>query len=460
MVKENDLRGMVNLAYHSNVAFLEAELAWLKGVMKFRYERVFAVQEPAYAAFEDIPHPDPQNYICPYTDLIIECEFGQLERFAMILALAPHLDPSVTEVLNVTNAETHLTVSEFGVVKTGNASLILPSGQTVAFFFFGAELSERVRVVQLFEPTHLFQRLSLLDLGAVSPGEPTLFGGLIPKTELLDLVWSGKPRSPRFGPEFPAKTISTNLDWNDLVLDSRVFRQLEDITTWLKYHRIMLEDWGMKKMVKPGYRALFFGPPGTGKTLCATLLGKAAGLDVFRIDLSMVVSKYIGETEKNLAKVFDAAERKNWILFFDEADALFGKRTKVNDSHDRYANQEVSYLLQRVEEYEGLVLLATNLRSNLDDAFTRRFQSIIHFPMPRHEERILLWQKAIPSAAALDNDLDLGTLSMQYELSGGAIVNAIQYACLQTIKEGSTVITKRVLVEAIRREYHKEGKTF
>jgi hypothetical protein len=440
-------------------AYLNEELTWLRESLRFRYALHFKAEPVAYQQFEDIPLPDPAAYPCPYTELIIEHGFGPLERFILIMALATHLDPSITEVFNITNFETNLLMSEFGAVKGSNGVLLMPSAQTAAFFYYGPDIAAKANILHLFEILHPITYLQLLELGPVGIGEPPTFGVLVVKHELLDLIWVTRPRTPRFGSEFPAKVITTKLDWSDLVLDSRVFKQLEDILTWLKYHEVLLNEWGMRRIVKPGYRALFFGPPGTGKTLCATLLGKHAGLEVFRIDLSMIVSKYIGETEKNLAKVFDAAERKNWILFFDEADALFGKRTNVQDSHDRYANQEVSYLLQRVEEYEGLVLLATNLRSNLDDAFTRRFQSVIHFPMPRQEERIQLWRQSIPAAATLDADLDLGTIAMQYELSGGAIINAVQYASLQTIKEGSTTITKKVLIEAIKREYHKEGKT-
>jgi AAA+ superfamily predicted ATPase len=439
--------------------FLQAELQWLRDCMKFRYAQHFKAQATEFAQFSDIPKPDPAAFDCPYTQLLIEYAFGPLERFTLIFALAPHLDPSLTEVLNVTHSDTNMAISEFGAIKGTNSSLLLPSGQTVAFFFFGTEIASKVQVLNLFEADHPLTSLQLVELGPAGPGEPSLFGVLMAKPELLDLIWVGKSRTPRFGNNFPARLITTNLDWEDLVLDNRVFRQLEEILTWLRYGHVLMNEWGMKRIVKPGYRALFYGPPGTGKTLCATLLGKLAGLEVFRIDLSMIVSKYIGETEKNIAKVFDVAERKNWILFFDEADALFGKRTSVQDSHDRYANQEVSYLLQRVEEYDGLVLLATNLRSNLDEAFTRRFQTIVNFPMPRQEERIQLWRQSIPAAARLDADLDLNSIAMQYEFSGGAIVNAIQYASLQTIKEGNNSISKRLLIEAIKREFHKEGKT-
>src|SRR5690606_1665724 len=152
-----------------------------------------------------------------------------------------------------------------------------------------------------------------------------------------------------------------------------------------------MKDWGMEKRLNPGFRVLFHGPPGTGKTLTASLLGKYTGKEVYKIDLSMVVSKFIGETEKNLANLFDKAENKDWILFFDEADALFGKRTNVRDAHDKYANQEVSFLLQRTETYAGLVILATNFKNNIDDAFARRFQSHIYFPSPAFGERLKIW---------------------------------------------------------------------
>lgn len=146
--------------------------------------------------------------------------------------------------------------------------------------------------------------------------------------------------------------------------------EIKEIETWLKYNDRLLEIWNLKGKIKPGYRVLFHGPPGTGKTLTACLLGKYTNRNVYRIDLSVVVSKYIGETEKNLSRLFDKADKKEWILFFDEADALFGKRTNVSDSHDKYANQEVSYLLQRIESHEGLIILASNMKSNLDTSLS------------------------------------------------------------------------------------------
>jgi SpoVK/Ycf46/Vps4 family AAA+-type ATPase len=181
---------------------------------------------------------------------------------------------------------------------------------------------------------------------------------------------------------------------------------------------------------------------------------------VYRIDLSQVVSKYIGETEKNLEKVFNKAENKDWILFFDEADALFGKRSNVQNAHDKYANQEVSYLLQRVEDFPGLIILASNYKSNIDQAFIRRFNAIIHFPMPNANERYQIWKTTVPEKATLADDIDLSLIANKYELNGSSIVSVIHNASLQTISRGSLNILKKDLLDGIKREYEKEEKVF
>jgi SpoVK/Ycf46/Vps4 family AAA+-type ATPase len=180
---------------------------------------------------------------------------------------------------------------------------------------------------------------------------------------------------------------------------------------------------------------------------------------VYRVDLSLVVSKYIGETEKNLENVFQHAERQECLLFFDEADALFGKRTGVSNAHDRYANQEVAYLLQRLEEYEGLVILASNLVSNLDDAFLRRFQSVVHFPLPKPAERLRLWRGAFSPVCSFESGLELREVAERYELAGGSILNVVRYCSLMALQRQSREIHLADLHEGVRREYQKEGKT-
>ena len=173
----------------------------------------------------------------------------------------------------------------------------------------------------------------------------------------------------------------------------------------------------------------------------------------------MVVSKYIGETEKNLAGIFDMAENKNWILFFDEADALFGKRTSTSSSNDRHANQEVSYLLQRIEDYAGLVILATNLKTNIDEAFARRFQIMVDFQKPDENQRLQLWQNAFTPPCQLAPEVDLGKLAAEHALTGAAIMNVLRYCSLRSLSRGNTLVTLPDIKQGIRTEMRKEGKT-
>ena len=291
----------------------------------------------------------------------------------------------------------------------------------------------------------------------ISPEEPVTAGRLLVDTDWVDRILFGKVSRPRFGMNFPAERIETTLDWDDLVLPADTLKKVNELLGWLSHGKKLMEDEKLGKRLKPGYRVLFWGPPGTGKTFTAGLLGRHSGCDVYKIDLSMVVSKFIGETEKNLANLFEKAEHKGWILFFDEADALFGKRTNVRDAHDKYANQEVSYLLQRVEAYNGMVILATNFKNNIDEAFLRRFQSIIHFPMPRAYERFALWQKTFPDKFLL-NGINVENLSQKYELSGAGILNVVQFACLRALERGDNHLTEEEIKEGIVQELKKEGK--
>jgi SpoVK/Ycf46/Vps4 family AAA+-type ATPase len=327
------------------------------------------------------------------------------------------------------------------------------------FILSAGDLSRRFALIKPFEADHLFAENHILWLESVSTGQPFLTGKIQISRETLDLFTTGEIRKPIFSTEFPAKLLTTNMEWEDLILSSHIRNQIDEIETWLRYKDILLNDWKLRKILKPGYKALFFGPPGTGKSMTASLLGKKNGLDVFRIDLSQMVSKYIGQTEKNLAKVFDQAEHKNWILFFDEGDSVFGKRTSTKDAHDRYANQQVSYLLQRIEEYDGLVVLASNMKGNIDEAFLRRFQSIIHFTMPSKNERFLLWENGFSDACELEEDIDLKSIASKYEISGGVIVNVIQFCSLKALGRGDNKILLKDLIDGIRKEYQKSGRT-
>jgi AAA+ superfamily predicted ATPase len=247
--------------------------------------------------------------------------------------------------------------------------------------------------------------------------------------------------------------------WDDIVLPDEQLAQLHEIHDQVRHRALVYETWGFdgKLATGKGLSVLFAGPSGTGKTMAADVLANVLGLDLYRIDLSTVVSKYIGETEKNLARIFAEAMTSNAILFFDEADALFGKRTQVRDAHDRYANVEVSYLLQKMDEYPGMVVLATNLRKNMDEAFVRRLHAAVEFPVPGEAERRRIWEQVWPAAAPRDPGLDTGFLARRIEVTGGSIRNIALAGAFLAAADGGVVTMAHVL-HATRREYQKMGK--
>ena len=441
-----------------NAAILDAELDWFFKVLDTRIKLQFG-HDCEYADIFEVELPAHDDHTSLYGQFIDHYNLTFAERATFVLSLVPHIRPQLLDVFYSKNAANNRSFTEFGGRNGHSFPGFLPTGETALYILAGDNLSKRLSFYYLFEADHFFARHDILKLGTVKGGEPALNGFLTINREAVDLVTTGKIRKPIFGIDFPAKLIETQMEWEDLVLDPYTMEQIMEIKAWIEYGHELLNDLGLIKKIKPGYRSLFYGPSGTGKTLTSSLLGKVTGRDVYRIDLSMVISKYIGETEKNLEKVFQQAEYKDWILFFDEADALFGKRTKISDAHDRFANQEVSYLLQRVEDYAGVVILASNLKSNLDDAFARRFQSIIHFPMPNTGDRLLLWQKGFSAKTQLEHKVSLNKIATDYEMSGGSIMNVVRYATLMALKKGSRLIRSDDLLNGIRREFQKEGKT-
>jgi AAA+ superfamily predicted ATPase len=256
-----------------------------------------------------------------------------------------------------------------------------------------------------------------------------------------------------------ARKVKPRYIWADIVLPKDQFEQLGEICNYVKYHQFVYGEWGFehKLSLGKGLNVLFAGPSGTGKTMAAEIMASELGLDLYKIDLATVVSKYIGETEKNLDRIFKEAQDSNSILFFDEADAIFGKRSEVRDSHDRYANIEIAYLLQKMEEYQGIVILATNLHKNLDEAFARRMHFSVEFPFPEEEDRFRIWQKAFPEAAPLSQNIDIAFMARQFKITGGNIKNIALSAAFLAV-EDSGMVTMEHLIRATKREYQKMGK--
>ena len=276
--------------------------------------------------------------------------------------------------------------------------------------------------------------------------------------ESTDLFKAAQFHSGHHLPDL-AQKIEPRYSWEDIVLPETPINMIKELILMVKSRPIVLEQWGLGKKLAAsnGISALFAGPPGTGKTLAAQIIANELAIDLYRIDLSTVVSKYVGETEKNLEKIFSEASESNAILFFDEADTIFGKRSEVKDAQDRYANLEVGYLLQRMESYNGLAILATNLKANLDDAFTRRLQFIINFPFPDAEYREKIWQVLIPPTLPIEENIDLGLLAKRFKLAGGNIRNIIMSAAYYAAENGNKV-TMPHLLHGARRELQKMGK--
>lgn len=434
------------------------EMQWLQEVVYTSFKLYFK-NACNYRSVYEVPCPDLSGSASWFASMVRKHNFNFDERVAMALALTPHVDGKLLDIFFCKNPNTDRGYSEFGGVRGTSYSGFLPTGETLAFILAGDDISKRLSLWQLFSPDHPFSKEQMVYLHASTDGEPFLSGTLKIREEFFDLITHGKVRQPFFNSGFPAVKMETNQHWDDLVLHQSTRTQIEEIMSWMLYGNTLLDDWGMKQKFRSGYRCLFYGPPGTGKTMTVCLLGKTSGREVYKVDLSMIISKWVGETEKNLGRVFDKAQSKDWILFFDEADALFGKRTDISSSHDKYANQEVAYLLQRIEQFDGITILATNLKDNLDEAFTRRFESLVYFPQPKAPERKAIWKNAFSEKAVLANDIDLDKLSEQYNLTGATIMNVVRYACLQTISRKSNTIQLADLVQGIKKEYAKEGKT-
>lgn len=379
------------------------------------------------------------------------------ETIVLLLAIMPHVNPQTLDLFFIQNKELDRPYTEFGGWKGTSHNGFLPTGETAAFLLGIENPASRSLVMQLFSKEHWFYKENILRLEAQGEGEPFLSGKLTVSEEFLAKLLNNGDFRQDYSADFPAKRMETQLEWKDLVVSYHLQEDLENISLWLQNEQEIRSRWNLNKYIKPGYRCLFYGPPGTGKTLAASLLGKKHGMDVYRIDLSMIVSKYIGETEKNLAKIFDRAEHQNWILFFDEADALFGKRSETNSSNDRHANQEVAYLLQRIEDFPGMVVLATNLKDNLDEAFFRRFQSVLYFPMPDQEARLQLWKKMLPDEWLQQDQEELLHVASEAELSGGSMINIIQYCALQLYDKEKPVLHLEILQRGIKKEQEKEG---
>ncbi|MBK8251188.1 MAG: ATP-binding protein [Polyangiaceae bacterium] len=440
-----------------NAHTISSEIAWFRRVVDARFEQHGRGEAMAVSAFADAP-PTIETR-SPYGDLVLSLGLNMAERLVLLLAYLPHVQPNALDPFFIQNRSTGRRFTELGGFLGTAHGGFLPTLETAMFVLAGDNVGARLTYHSLFRSDHPFFTRHIFRISGRVGDEPFLSSPLGLTEEYVERLTTGQGFSPPYSAEFPAQRLTTALEWKDLVLDRATLREVEDIIRWTQFERKLLDEWNLRTRLRRGYRCLFYGPPGTGKTLTASLLGKVTDMPVYRIDLSKVVSKYIGETEKNLASLFDHAEDKHWILFFDEADSLFGKRTETKTANDRHANQQVSYLLQRIEDFPSTVILASNLKGQIDEAFARRFQSVILFKIPAFEERLALWRDCFQNKPyPLAPDVDLTSLARDHELSGGSILNVLRYACLRAVGREPEHIAMDDLLMGVRRELHKEGR--
>ncbi len=384
----------------------------------------------------------------------------EFEKIGISLCLIPIIQPDLLENIIKDEFGAEGDFPLFGGVRGIQHRGILPTGETWLYFCCGNAIEKRISFIQSI-PNYLSRPNRLLQIESALPTEPFLSGKLVFSTlfrhnfQQLQLVYEQQFSNLKLG-----NLLVTTLQIEDLILTPAVHSSLEEIKHWqyLQTDKDAKENTFLKR-IKPGLKVLFYGKSGTGKTQTAAIIGNELKLEVFRIDLSQIVSKYIGETEKNLSRIFNVAERKDWILFFDEGDALFGKRTSVSSSNDRYANQEVAYLLQRIEDYNGIIILSTNLKENIDSAFLRRFQVISEFQIPDKQQRKKIWKKLLSEISSCTVEVadhyynELSTT----ELSGGAITNIVNFALLKASFH-KTSIDQELLKEGLVRELRKENR--
>ena len=442
-----------------NARLIEQDSLWLQAIIIQRIKNLINRDIPEQPVELTPPALDLSEAGIFYADFLQKYDLTPEERLVLVLALAPEVQPELLDSLLNRHDGIERVYTEVGGIGSRGFNGFIPTLKTALFLLGGPGISQQLGYMELFNPQGKLYGGNILREVRTEEGNPAFHKQLALSENALSLILGGEDIQHEYSANFPARRLTTFMEWENLILPESTVVQLKELLIWPEHGQKLIEDLQMAKNIQPGYRALFYGPAGTGKTLTAALFGKKVGKPVYRVDLSQLVSKYIGETEKNLEKIFSAAESHDWILFFDEADSLFGKRTSIGTANDRFANQETAFLLQRIEVCENIVILATNLKSNMDEAFTRRFQSVIHFPVPGEMERLQLWQGAFSPKVTLEKTTDLKEIAQKYDIAGGSIINVVRYATLMTVANDGAKITYNDLMDGIRREYAKLGRT-
>lgn len=441
-----------------NRAVINGEITWLCECIRYCIQYLLGHTAGEYILPEPEEKVEKGTY---YQNFIDECRLTKEERLVMLLALARRFNHEIIDTIKTYYKKKSDNFSSLGGKLIPHNGLFIPTIKTALTVLGGPRLDNQLKYTHIFTNEGSLCKKEIirdiyLEEGFLNYEEELAIG-----REAYTRITSGEDVHYEFSSSFPATELKTRLEWKDLVLSENTRTGLEELVAWLTHEEQLKSRYENLQHMAEGHKALFWGEPGTGKTLTAALLGKRFNKPVYRIDLSRLVSKYVGETEKNLETIFNHAANRNWILFFDEADGLFSSRTQVSTSNDRFANQETSYLLQRIETCSNLIILATNLRYNIDSAFRRRFQTICHFPKPAEKERLVLWQGIMPDDLKFESTISIEEIAKNFDISGGHIANVVRYSAIMAMSnETEGIITEEILLKGLRKEYGKLGRTF
>jgi AAA+ superfamily predicted ATPase len=434
---------------NENYKLIESDLIWFENWIQYCLQ----------VEGNEISHPGfpvISNTSTPYGDFCRLYLNDQFELLIFICGLAVTLKPQIFDPLMKKLQLNQGINSEIGGIITNEPKQYIPNGDTLCYMFSDGTLEERLEIMERYQPdSNLFDK-NLLKHITDNDHINYFSQGFKVTQESLDLITKGYSKSPDFSTKFPAVKISGNFELNDLILSKSVIEKIKIFTNWINNENTIIENAQIKKIIKPGFKVIFHGPSGTGKTETAKIIGKETNRDVYRINSSHLVSKYIGETEKNIENIFKQAANKNWILFFDEAESLFSKRNTSSQGSDKYANQQVGFLLQKIEDFEGVCILSTNLKHAMDEAFLRRFHLFIYFEKPDYFQREEIWKRALGLFTDDLSAIKLNEISKKYDLTAAQIHNSIKiYNALSFDSTQTKQISQTLLEKAIDWELKK-----
>lgn len=440
----------------ANSQDLAKELNWFRQILDTRL-KLYSGQDADHNSIYDINPPDLTASTSNWAQFIQDNNMEVAERLAILLALVAKIAPQLLDVLWVKNTQFGRPFTEFGGLRDAAQKGFTPTLETLYFLLAGRDLSLRLELAKMLLPSAFLIKEGVLKLQSISDHPSPLNQVLYISEEHLARFTHGEELTQSFRKGFPAELLSTSLNRANLFLSPRTLDSLDEISRWMVHGQSLREDFQMEGKFRPGYRALFYGGPGTGKRLAATILGNEGGQKVYRLELAMLISKSTTAAEQMVTQVFQEAERNNWILFIEEADIIM-KKHSTNMLDEAYPSPEIAFLQQRIERFDGLIILTSNITEDIDDRFTSQFDGVVFFPMPRTSDRQQLWNQGLPTGLNWGADVIISNIASSNDLSGGSIMNVIRFASLVTLERGSTEITEQSILQGIRLEKRKLGE--